>query len=56
MNCVNAFQFSYLHTFYKLNQITLKPSLAQKLNLILRSSSIKREINIPLWTHMEHKG
>ena len=56
MNCVNAFQFSYLHTFYKLNQITLKPSLALKLNLALRSSSIKWEINIPLWTHMEHKG
>ena len=48
------FQFSYLHTFYK--QKTLKPSLAQNLKLIFKFSTIMRQINIPLWTHMGHKG
>ena len=38
------------------NQITLKPSLAQKLKLIFKFSTIIRQINIPLWTHMGHKG
>ena len=35
------------------NQITLiKQSLAQKLRLIFKLSSIKRQINISLWTHI----
>ena len=38
------------------NQITLKPSLAQKLKLIFKFSTIKEQINAPLWTHMGHKG
>ena len=38
------------------NQITLKPSLAQKLKLIFKFSTIKAHINAPLWTHMGHKG
>ena len=37
------------------NQTTLKPSLAQKLKLIFKCSTIKGQINAPLWTHMEHK-
>ena len=37
------------------NLITLKQSLAQSLNLIFKFTSIKRKINIPLWTHMGHK-
>ena len=48
------FQFSYLHTFYKPNKI--KPSLAQKLKLTLKFSTIKIWTNVPLWTHMGHKG
>ena len=31
------------------NQITLKPSLAQKLKLILKLSTIMEQINVPLW-------
>ena len=38
------------------NHITLKQSLAQKLNFIYKFSSIMRLINIPLWTHMGQKG
>ena len=37
------------------NHITLKQSLAQKLNLIFKFSSIMRLINIPLWNHMGQK-
>ena len=37
------------------SQTTLKRRLAQKLNLTSKFSSIKRQINIPLWTHMGHK-
>ena len=38
------------------NQKTLKPSVAQKLKLILTFSTIMEQINIPLWPHMGHKG
>ena len=38
------------------NQITLKPSLAQNLKLIFKFSTIMGQINVPLWTHMRHKG
>ena len=47
------FQFFYLHTFYKPNNIKAKPST--KLNLVFKFNSIKRQINIPLWTHMEQR-
>ena len=49
----SLFQFSYLHAFYKANNITTKLSL--KLNLIFKVSQTKRQIYIPLWTHMVHK-
>ena len=48
------FQFSYLHTFYKQKNIKTKPSI--KLKPIFKFSTIMRQINIPLWTHMGHKG
>ena len=48
------FQFSYIIHFT--NQKALKQSLAQKLKLIFKFSLIRRHINIPLWTHMGHKG
>ena len=60
MNCAiqytNYFNFrsSYLHTFYKPKNI--KPSLAQKLKVIFTFSRIMGQINIPLCTHMGHKG
>ena len=38
------------------NQKKLKPSLAQKLKHIFKFSTIMRQVNIPLWTHMGHKG
>ena len=47
-------QFSYLHTFYKPNNIKAKSST--KLNLVFKFSSIKRLINISLWAHAGHKG
>ena len=43
----------FIHFTY---QKTLKPSLAQKLKLIFKFSKIMGQINIPLRTHMEHKG
>ena len=55
MNCTvySLFQFSYLHAFYKSNNIT---KLNLKLNLIFKVSQTKRQIkNIPLWIHMWHK-
>ena len=48
--------FNFLIFIHFTNQITLKQSLAQKLNLIFKFSLIKRQINIPLWTHMRRKG
>ena len=55
MDCAicSLFQFSYLHAFYKPNNITTE--LNHKLNLISKVSLTKRQMNIPLWTHMEHK-
>ena len=38
------------------NLITLQQSLGKKSNLIFKVSSTKRQIDIPLLTHMEHKG
>ena len=48
--------FNFLIFIHFTNQITLKPSLAQKLKLIFEFSTIMGQINIPLWTHMGHKG
>ena len=48
------FRFSYLHPFYKPNNIKTKPST--KVKLIFKFSTIMEQINVPLWTHMGHKG
>ena len=48
--------FNFLIFIHFTNQITLKPSLAQKLKLIFKFSTIMGQINIPLWTHIGHKG
>ena len=48
--------FHFLIFIHFTNQITLKPSLAQKLKLIFKFSTIMGQINIPLWTHMGYKG
>ena len=57
MDCaIHCFNFNYLTFLHFTNQITLKQSLAQKLKLIFKFSSIKKQISIPLWTHMAHKG
>ena len=47
--------FSFLIFIHCTNLITLKPSLAQKLKLIFKLSTIMEQINVPLWTHMGHK-
>ena len=51
---ISIFNFLFFINFT--NQITLKPSLAQKFKLIFKFSTIMGQINIPLWTHMGHKG
>ena len=57
MDCLNERIVLYTNYFIHFtNQITLKPSLAQKLKLIFKFSMIMGQINIPLWTHMGHKG
>ena len=48
--------FTFFIFIHFRNQKTLKPSLAQKLKLIFKFSTIMGQINIPLWTHMGHKG
>ena len=48
--------FNFLLFIQFTNQIILKTSLAQKLKLIFKFSTIKGQINVPLWTHMGHKG
>ena len=48
--------FNFLIFIHFTNQITLKPSLAQKLKLIFKFSTIKGQIKAPLWTHMGYKG
>ena len=52
--CVHYFNFLIFMHFA--NQITLQQSLTEKLNLIFKVSSTKRQINIPHWTHMWDKG
>ena len=63
MNCVNELCYILIISIFNVfifkhftNEITLKPSLAQNLKLIFRFSTIKGQINVPLWTHMAHKG
>ena len=46
--------FKFLIFIHFTNQMTLKPSLAQKLKLIFKFRT--RENLVPLWTHMRHKG
>ena len=48
------FQFSYCNTFYKPNNIKTKPS--KKVKTLFEFTTIKGQINVPLWTHMEHGG
>ena len=62
MACINELHyiliisiFNFLIFIHFTKQITLKPSLAQKLKLIFKFSTIKGQINVPLWTHMGHK-
>ena len=47
--------FNFLIFIHFTKKITLKPSLAQKLKLIF-NFTLKGQINVPLWTHMVHKG
>ena len=48
--------YNFLTFIHFTNKTTLKPRLAQKLKLIFKFSTIKRQINAPLWAHMGHKG
>ena len=48
--------FNFLIFIHFTNQITLKPSLAQKLKLMFKFSTIMGQMNVPLWTHNAHKG
>ena len=48
--------FDFLIFIHCTNQIILKPSLAQKLKLIFKFSTVMEQINVPLWTDMGHKG
>ena len=52
----NYFNFNFLIFIHFIKQLTLKPSLARKLKIIFKFSTIKGQINVPLWTHMGHKG
>ena len=52
----NYFNVQFLIFIHFTNQVTLKPSLAQKLKLIFKFSTITEQINVPIWTHMRHKG
>ena len=62
MHCMNELCYiliisisNFLIFTHFANQKTLKPSLAQKLNLIFKLSTIMGQINIPLWIHMGKK-
>ena len=62
VHCVNElyyiliiWTFNFLIFIHFTNQIILKLSLAQKLKLIFKFSTIKRQINVPLRTHMRFK-
>ena len=48
--------FNFLIFIHFTNQMTLKQSLTQRLILIFKFTLIKRQINIPLWTHLRNKG
>ena len=48
--------FDFLIFIHCTNQITLKLSLAQKLKLIFKFSTIIEQMNVPLWTHMDIKN
>ena len=43
--------FNFLIFIHFTNQITLKPSLAQKLKLVFKFSSVKGKIRAPGWTN-----
>ena len=44
--------FDFLFFRHCTDQITSRPSLAQKLKLIFKFITIMEQINVPLWTHM----
>ena len=44
--------FNFLIFMHFKNQITLKSSIAKKLKLIFKFSTITVQISVPLWTHM----
>ena len=50
------FQVSYLHAFYKPNNIKSKPSTKVIFKLIFKFSTLKGQISAPLWTQIGHKG
>ena len=63
MHCINELCYiliisisNFLIFIHFTNWKTLKPSLAQNLKLIFKFNTIMGQINIPLWTHMRHKG
>ena len=56
ISIISIFIFNFLIFIRFTNQIALKQSLTQKLKPIFKFSTIKGQINVPLWTHMEHKG
>ena len=49
---ISMFNFIFIHFT---NQITLKLSLAQKLKLIFKFSTMMEQMDVALWTHMGHK-
>ena len=58
MHCINELCyiliisiFNFLIFIHFTSQKTLKPSLAEKLKLIFKFSTIMGQENIPLWTH-----
>ena len=62
MHCVNELCyiliisiFNFLIFIHFTKQITLKPSLTQKLKLIFKFSTIQGHINVPVWTRMGRK-
>ena len=56
ISIISIFIFNFLIFIHFTNQITLQPSLSQKLKLIFKFITIKAQINVPLWTHIGHKG
>ena len=63
MHCVNELCYvliisinNFLIFVHFTNQLILKQSLTWKLNLIFKFSSMMRQIDVPRWAQMGHKG